>query len=453
MSRPYHYPPGLSHNLVFYFFSKFRPGDPITFFQHLADTYGDAAYYHIGPERVLFLNHPELIKDVLINRSASLHKERTQERMKILLGNGLITSEDPYHRKQRLVMQPAFHRQRIPEYGRHMVEKSLLWCDQWRDRMQRGDVHLDASAEMMALALSIVAKTLFDTEVSQAVRAINDEVNAVMKLYQFLVSLPRAEYYINLPIPGLTRFRKARKHLDTVVFSMIEEHRRDGDRGDLLSMLLGARYEDGLAMSDQQIRDEAMTIFLAGYETMANALTWTWYLLSQNPEAEGRLHEELDTVLGGRTPAFEDLPNLRYTEQVLAEAMRLYPPAWAMGRRTTEDLEVGPYYVQRGTNIYFSQYMIQRSERWWPDPLKFDPERFTPENKAGRLRFVYFPFGGGGRQCIGESFAWMEGVLVLATLAQHFELRTEAGFVPQLYPSVTLRPKCGMNMVLKSRKS
>ncbi len=419
MTQPYRYPPGLDHNLAFYFFSKFKPGDPITFFEHLARTYGDAASYRIGPERILFLNHPDLIREVLVNKATSFHKERTQDRMKIIVGNGLITSEDPYHRRQRLMAQPAFHRARIAGYGRSMVEQALLWRDRWQQRTADGPLALDMLGEMMALTLSVVAKTLFDTEVNDEVRVVNDEVNAIMRLYNVLVGLPLAEFFIKLPIPGLMRIRRARRHLDAVVYGMIAEHRQSAsDRGDLLSMLLAARYEDGSAMSDEQLRDEVLTIFLAGYETMANALTWTWYLLSGNPEAESRMHAEIDAALCGAPATVEDLPRLRYVEMVLSESMRLYPPAWAMGRKAIEDVDIGEYRIRRGSYLYFSQYILQRSAGFWPDPLRFDPERFTPENKAGRHPFLYFPFGGGNRKCIGESFAWTEGILLLATLAQ-----------------------------------
>jgi len=236
---------------------------------------------------------------------------------------------------------------------------------------------------------------------------------------------------------------------------MIAEHRADGvDRGDLLSMLLASRDEesDHSGMTDEQLRDEVLTIFLAGYETVANALTWTWYLLSQNPEAEGRMHAEIDAVLeGGRLPTLEDMPRLRYTEMVFAESMRLYPPAWAMGRQSIADVELGPYRFPTGTYFFFSQYIIQRSPEYFPDPLRFDPDRFLPENKAGRPRFAYFPFGAGGRQCIGEAFAWMEGVLMLATMAQTWRLRFVPGQTVDVQPKITLRPKYPMMFVPEPR--
>jgi len=315
-------------------------------------------------------------------------------------------------------------------------------------------VEVDVSAEMMRLSLEVVARTLFAQEVTEDILSINHEVNAIMKLYNFLIALPRAEDYLHLPIPGLMRFRRARRRLDEVVYRMIAEHRAAGvDRGDLLSMLIRSRDEeqDNSAMSDEQIRDQVLTIFLAGYETVANALSWTWMLLGQNPAAEAKLHEELHSVLGGRLPNMEDLSQLRYSQMVLAESMRLYPPAWAMGRQATRDVALGPYFFPAGTYFFFSQYIIQRNAEHFPDPLRFDPERFTPERSAGRSKFVYFPFGAGGRQCIGESFAWMEATLVLATIAQRWRLRLVPNQRLEVQPKITLRPKYGIRMVPELR--
>jgi cytochrome P450 len=306
----------------------------------------------------------------------------------------------------------------------------------------------------MRLSLQIVARTLFAQEVTPDIESINHEVNAIMKLYNFLIALPRAEDYLHLPIPGLMRFRRARKRLDEVVHRMIADHRASCvDSGDLLSMLIRSRDdEDNTAMSDEQLRDEVLTIFLAGYETVANALAWTWMLLGQNPEAEAKLHSELNEVLNGRLPTLEDLPRLRYTEMVLAESMRLYPPAWAMGRQATTGVTIGPYHLPAGTYFFFSQYLIQRNPEHFPDPLHFEPERFTPENKAGRSKFVYFPFGAGSRQCIGESFAWMESTLVLATLAQKWRLRLIPGQRLEVQPKITLRPKYGIRVIPERRQ-
>jgi cytochrome P450 len=435
----YRYPPGLKLNLPLYLSRRFfKPGNPILLFEHLVATYGPVSHYKIGPSHIIFINDPGLISEVLINQPQNFIKERTQRRMKILLGEGLITSDGEVHRRQRRIAAPAFHRQRIQNYGAIMVGRAAAMREEWQPGQR-----IDIAAEMMRLTLQVVARTLFNTDVTKDVQAINDEVNVIMGLYNFLVALPRAEAMLHLPIPGLMRFRKARRRLDAVVHRMIEQHRADGvDRGDLLSMLMASRDEEGdhTKMSDDQLRDEVLTIFLAGYETVANALTWTWMLLGQNPEAEARMHAEIDAVLTGRAPTLDDRPRLKYTEMVFAESMRLYPPAWAMGRQATREIEIGPYKLPAGSYLFFSQYIMQRSEEQFPDPLRFDPERFTIEAKAARPKFAYFPFGGGNRQCIGEAFAWMEGILLLATIAQSWKLRLIPGQKIGVAPKITLRP-------------
>lgn len=446
----YRFPPGLQLNLPFYLLRRFfKPANPIALFEHLAQTYGHMAHYRLGLSHIVFVNEPDFIHEILINQPQNFIKERTQRRMKILLGEGLITSDGEVHRRQRRIAAPAFHRQRIQAYGVMMVERAADMRAQWQP-----GVAVDLASQMMQLALQVVARTLFNTDVTEDVLQINDEVNVIMQLYNFLIALPRAEAYLHWPVPGLMRFRRARARLDKVVQRMIAEHRADGmDRGDLLSMLVASRDEeaDHSGMTDEQLRDEVLTIFLAGYETVANALTWTWYLLAQNPAAEAKLHKEIDIVLGDRLPGLEDLPQLRYTEMVLAESMRLYPPAWAMGRQSTADVELGPFRFPGGTYFFFSQYIIQRRAEYFPDPLRFDPERFQPEQKVGRPRFAYFPFGGGGRQCIGEAFAWMEGVLMIATLAQKWRLRFVPGQVVEVQPKITLRPKYPMMFVPELR--
>jgi cytochrome P450 len=315
---------------------------------------------------------------------------------------------------------------------------------------------------MMRLALQITARTLFDTEVTPEIHEINEQVNVVMELYNFLVALPRAEKVLDWPLPRMTRFRKAKARLDQVVDGMIAARRaevmRSGnveERGDLLSMLLATRDDggegDGSGLSADQLRDQVLTLFLAGYETVANALMWTWFLLGKNPEAEARMHAEVDAVLGKRAASLEDLPRLEYTAMVLAESMRLYPPAWAMGREVLEDVSIGPYFLRKGTMVFFSQYIVQRDARWFPDPLSFQPERHTAEAKAARPRFAYFPFGGGGRQCIGESFAWMEAILALATIARRWRVELVPGQKIELQPKITLRARGGIKAVVVAR--
>jgi cytochrome P450 len=449
----YRYPPGLSLNLLFYLRRRFfKPSNPILLFEHLAATYGRIAHYKLGWQHIVFINHPDFIREILVNHPQEMIKERTQRRMKILLGEGLITSEGAFHMRQRRIAAPAFHRQRIAAYADVMTERAALRRESWHAGQT-----IDIGAEMMQLALEVVARTLFNTDVTSDVLAINHEVNVIMDLYNYLISLPLAEAYLYAPLPGLTRFRRARARLNAVVHRIIADHRsraragNTADSGDLLSMLMASRDEESGAsertgMTDEQLRDEIITIFLAGYETVANALTWTWLLLAQNPEAEARFHAELNHVLGGRTATMDDLPQLRYTEMVFAESMRIYPPAWAMGRQSTTPVTLGPYRFPAGTYFFFSQYVMQRDPEYFPDPLRFDPERFTLEAKAARPRFAYFPFGGGGRQCIGESFAWMEGVLLLATIAQKWRLHLLPDQQIDVQPKITLRPKYPIQM-------
>ena len=284
------------------------------------------------------------------------------------------------------------------------------YASQTRARWHDGDT-LDMSEAMMQLTLGIVGKTLFDADVVSDAKEVGEAMTVVMDLFN-TITIPFFELLQKLPLPQLRRFDAAKAKLDAIIYRLIEERRRSGaDRGDLLSMLLLAQDTegDGGAMTDEQLRDELMTIFLAGHETTANALTWTWYLLSQNPESEAALHEEIDRVLQGRLPEFEDVAELKYTEMVLAESMRLYPPAWAIGRLAVEDFEIGGYAVPKKSLVLMSQFVMHRDPRYFPDPLRFDPTRWIPAARESRPQFSYFPFGGGPRQCIGDGFAWMEG--------------------------------------------
>jgi cytochrome P450 len=487
-------PPGLKYSLPFYSFKPWvKLGHPIRLFEHLLKTYGNIAHYKFLGTPIVFINDPEYIREILVNQSSSFVKERTVRRMKVLLGEGLITSEDPLHKRQRRIVAPAFHRQRIAAYADQIVACADAQQKTWQP-MQR----IDIAAASMQLSLEIVARTLFNTEVTADVRSINDEVNTIMGLYNFILAFPRFEDFLHLPIPGLIKFRKSKARLDAVVDRLINQHREatargEPDKGDLLSMLLASRDEQADAngnhtgMSDEQIRDEVLTIFLAGYETVANALTWTWYLLSQNPEVEAKLHAELDAVLGSpstlstklsfrpdaersrggseagvekpaslpqlhhRLPTLADFPALRYTEQVFAESMRLYPPAWAMGRQSTKPIELGPYRIPPGAHFFFSQYIMGRDPQYFPNPLRFDPDRFTPEAKAARPKFLYFPFGGGNRQCIGESFAWMEGILSIATIASRWRMTYQDITPPIPQAKITLRPRDPVIMQLIPR--
>jgi cytochrome P450 len=412
--------------------------DPLGFLTRLAREHGDVAQFRVGPVRMFFLNHPDHVRDVLVTHHEKFHKGRALQRSKRLLGEGLLTSEGGRHRRQRRLAQPAFHRQRINAYAEVMSEYAARLSGRWRDGQT-----LDINEEMTRLTLAVVGKTLFDADVESEAGEVGAALTEMMELFGYLL-LPYSELLEKLPSPPTRRFQRARARLDAVIYRIIEERRRAGtDRGDLLSTLLLAVDEEGdrTGMTDEQLRDELMTIFLAGHETTANALTWAWHLLARNPEAEARLHAEVDAVFaGGRRPTAEDVPALRFTEMVVAETMRLYPPAWAVGRMAIEDHEVGGYLIPRGATALMSQYVMHRDERFFPDPLRFDPERFTPEAKAARPQYSYFPFGGGPRRCIGEGFAWTEATLILAALAKDWRPRLVPGPCVEAQPRITLRP-------------
>jgi cytochrome P450 len=448
-NRPgeYRFPPGLQRNLLWFAWRKFRPANPIFLFQHLADTYGDIAHYKIGWHHIVFLNHPDYIREVLVVQNDNFIKERTVQRSKMLLGAGMITSEGAEHRRQRQAAQPAFHRQRIPEYASTIVREADLMRGSWKVGEDR-----DIAIEMMHLTLNIVAQTLFATDLRDEAQELADAINRIMGLYNFLVMLPAAEWLVHARPPGLAAFVRARKRIDAVVYRMIAAHRRKTSSGVSLLDLMIAASPDNSPHSEQSLRDQVITIFLAGYETVANALSWTWYLLAQNPESERLFHEEIDRELQGRLPGYDDVQRLRYVEMVLAESMRLYPPAWAMGRYARADFCLGDYFLPAKTTVLMSQFVAHRDPRFFPDPLKFDPDRFTPEAKSRRSKLTYFPFGAGFRQCIGESFAWMEGVLLLATIAQRWKLRLVEGHRVEPEPLITLRPKYGMRMIVEPRE-
>ena len=433
------------------YFMKEMSEDALGFLSRAAKTHGDIVCFKLGPFRAYLLNHPDLIQEVLAGQPQNFHKEVALKVTRTMLGDGLLTSEGEHHKRQRRLIQPAFHRQRIASYASIMVEKALAYSGQWKDGMT-----LDLNEEMMHIALSIVGKSLFGTDLEQSAQEIDRALGEALTVFKDWIYRPFPTLWQWLPLPKTLRVRRARRILDRTVFRLIAEHRKSGvDSGDLLSMMLEAVDTEGGGggMTDEQVRDEAATLLLAGHETVGNALTWTFYLLGQNLEAEQKLHEELDSVLSGRPPRYEDYPNLRYTEKVFSESMRLLPPAWALGYQPIMDVKIGGYDIPKNSIVNMSQYIMHRDPRYWGDPEKFDPERFTPEAKASRPRFAYFPFGGGPRQCIGESFAWMEGVLVLATLAQRWQARLVPGHRVELFPSITLRPRYGMKMTLEERKT
>jgi len=423
--------------------------DQLGFLTRAARDHGDVVGLRFGPRRALLLSHPDQVEQVLVTGRRSFAKSRAVLLIGRVTGEGLVVSEGDFWRRQRRLIQPAFHHSRIAAYADTMVAFTQRRLDLWRDGETR-DVH----EELMGLTLEIVVKTLFDADVSREAEAeVGSAVAVAVEclndvLTSFLFFVPPW-----VPVPVNLRLKRAVKRLDAVLYRIIEEHRAAGiDRGDLLSTLLRARDEDdGSHMTDRQVRDEAMTLFLAGHETTSIALTWAWYLLSQNPEAEARLHAELDAVLGGRTPTIEDVPNLPFAGMVVTEALRLYPPAPALGREAVEDGEIAGYPIRKGTNVIVSQWVVHRDHRWYGDAEAFRPQRWEGDLARRIPRFAYFPFGGGQRHCIGNSFATMEATLLLATIAQRFRLRLAPGHPVEPQARFTLRPRYGMRMVLEER--
>lgn len=423
---------------------------PLDFLPSLARDFGDIAAIHLGRQSIVLLSHPDQVRDVLVTHARQFHKGRGLERAKVLLGEGLLTSEDEFHLRQRRLAQPAFHRARITAYGETMAAYAERRGNRWR----HGEV-IDVAREMAAYTLAVVGKTLFDADIEGEAHEIGEALAAAIVAFNFAV-LPFGELLLKLPFPASRRFVRGRDRLDAIIYRLIAERRRSGDdRGDLLSMLLLAHDTegDGSGMSDGQLRDEALTLLLAGHETTANLLTWAFYLLSQNPVAEARLHAELD-VLGDAPLAAGDVTRLPYARAVIAETMRLYPPAWIVGRRALTEFVVGDVRIPPRAIVLMSQWIVHRDPRWWPDAEAFQPERWLAGGSAldpARPRFSYFPFGAGTRVCIGEQFAWMEGTLGLAAFARKWRLRVAEGHrvVPQAI--ITLRAKHGMRMVTHAR--
>lgn len=399
--------------------------------------------------RIHILNDPALIEIVLVKNHKYYHRDRASAGLKRVMGNGVLTSEDEFHLTQRRLIQPAFHKSRIDAYAETMVKFADALGRRWTDGGFR-----DISKDMMEVTLAIIARTMFSYDVASDVATVERCMHVLLQ-HAFRYVIPELGFLMDkLPLKSTRQIERTLAELDEVVYRFIRQHREMAeDNGDLLSLLLAARYEDGSGMSDQQVRDEAITLFLAGHETTANALTWTWYLLSQHPDIEQRLHAEIDAVLeNGRSPGAEDIPRLGYTRRVLTEAMRICPTVPGFARMAIEDNMVGPIRVRKGDTVLFSQMAIHHSKRWYPDPERFDPDRWLPEQAASRPKFAYFPFGGGSRKCIGEPFAWMEGTLLLATFARdwRFELAPDARVAKQV--AITLRARHGMRMIARRRR-
>jgi cytochrome P450 len=414
--------------------------------------YGDIVRLQLGPEVVVVVFHPQYVQHVLQDNHTAYSKEtRVFDIMKPAIGNGLLVSNGDFWLRQRRLMQPAFHRQQINSFGELMVQETLDMLKGWSTTAQNRQP-VDIHQQMMRLTLAIVTRALFGSRVEDLHGAIGASVTTVMADISFRFDHP---FYpqIWLPTPRNRQFKKARSELDRVIYALIAQRRSQAaDQRDLLSMLMQAQDDSAgqQGMTDRQLRDEALTLFLAGHETTAVALSWTFYLLSQHPAVEARLGQELKTVLGNRLATVADLPAMTYTRQVLDESMRLYPPAWITERKAIQDDEIGGYPIPAGITLAVSPYATHHHPQFWPESEVFDPDRFSPERSANRPRYAYFPFGGGPRQCIGNTFALVEAQLILATILQNYRLELAPGrhVIPE--PLVTIRPKDGLWMIVQS---
>ncbi|HWZ99464.1 MAG TPA: cytochrome P450 [Candidatus Dormibacteraeota bacterium] len=438
------FPPGPGGSTFAFLFGD-RRRDPLAFFTKLAHDYGDVSSLKLFDFRTLFINHPDDIEDVLVNKARSFEKGRVMKANMRLFGEGLLTSEGGFWLRQRRLAQPAFHRARVAAYGTTMVEYAERAMQTWRSGETR-DIHED----MMQITLQVVGKTLFNADLARDAREVGETLEILLKMaadFGKSILIP-----LWVPTPRNLRARMGIRRIEKIIYRIIAQRRKEGgDAGDLLSMLLAVQDEDGSRMTDKQLRDETITLFLAGHETTANALSWTLWLLAQNPAVEKRFHEELDGVLGGRAPGVEDMPRLVYTSQILSESMRLYPPAWGMARLVKEEVEVAGYKLVPGNGVAWAQWVVHRDPRWFDDPQRFIPERWEGDLAKRLPRFAYFPFGGGPRQCIGNSFALMEATMILATVAQRFRFKLVDGHPVKPLASITLRPQHGIRATLEAR--
>lgn len=428
-----------------------------------ATQYGDFVHYSGLNRHIYQFNHPDLIQELLVNDEPRNYRGIVMQRSRFILGDGLLTSEEPLHMRQRRMAAPAFHRARIAAYGDVIAKYAREMTERWQPGA------LDLHPEMLLLALRIVGKCLFDTDAQGDVKKIAAAVDAFMGFLP-LVFLPFSKLIERLPFGPMEKIRKGGVDLDAIIYGMIAERRKSpGDRGDLLSMLLAASDTEEIAdsvashMTDKQVRDECLTIMLAGHETTANGLSFALWMMAKHPEAQENVHDEAVRVLGSRPPTAADFPALKYAYMVFAETMRLFPPVWVIGRSVgPQPYEFRGFELRAGAVLIAPQIVVQRDPRFWPEPEKFDPLRFAPEEKSSdgkpsngktRPKFAYYPFGAGSRQCIGEGLAWMEGVFVLATICRNWRLRLAPDAPEQLpmSPMISLRPKRGVPLVIERR--
>ena len=434
-------PPGPKGHFILGVMREFNK-DTLGFIERCRN-FGDVVRTRFLYVHAYFLYNPQDIESLLTTNSRIFRKAQSlrSQFFARLVGNGLVTSEGDFWRRQRRLAQPAFHRQRISSYGKVMVEYATRHMNKWQTNQV-----FDISREMNRLTLEIVVKTLFNADVSKDADRVAAVLSEVVKPFASQATLKWIADN-RLPTPCHRRYFNLVAEIDRIVFRIIAERRASrSDEGDLLSMLLEAQDDDGTQMTDAQLRDEVMTLFLAGHETTALALSWSWYLLGTHPEAEKKFHEELETVLQGRAPRVEDMARLIYTERIAKETMRLYPPAYAVGREALEDTEIGGFRVPKRSQVFAFQWVTQRDERYFENPDAFDPDRWLPDRSDKLPKYAYFPFGGGPRQCIGNYFAMMEIVLLLATIGQRYKFSLEPGHKVEVLPVLSLRPKNGIKV-------
>jgi cytochrome P450 len=420
--------------------------DSLGFYTRCAREFGDVVSVRFGWRHAYLVNHPDLIEQVLVTDARNFTKHFGLRMNRLLLGNGLLTSEGDFWLRQRRLIQPAFLRERVAGYGPDMVALAERMVSTWHDGEKR-DVH----ADMTRLTLEIAAKTMFgvdftDREGPAMTRALTDIADTFRRRFYSLLRWPDF-----VPTPANLRLRRAVRRLDDILFGLIEQRKHEGERADLLSILLRARGEGNERMTDRQLRDEAMTLFLAGHDTTALTLSWGLYLLAQHPQVTDRLTAELRDALGGRPPTVADLPRLRYTDRVIHEVMRLYPAAYVFGRQAIAPCDLGRYHLPAGATVLMSQWVMHRDPRFWEEPDQFRPERWADGSVQRLPKFAYFPFGGGPRVCIGNAFAMLEAALVLATIGQRFRFTRLPGPEVRPRPTITLRPDGGVELVLHAQ--
>ena len=408
-------------------------------------SFEDIVHLKFGFVDFYLVTNPKLIQEILVTKQRDFVKGRFLQRSKKVFGQGLLTSEGEYHHSQRRLIQPAFHNEKIRSYADVMISYTKEMISAWRD----GQI-LDIHSEMAKLTMRIVAKCLFDSDIQAGTKELSSDLTLMIDYFSRLSS-PLSGVYEKLP--GNKKYEQSLRRIDKMILELIDSRRKSGSASnDLLSILLETRDQKGELMSPQRLRDEVLILFAAGHETTANALTWTWYLLSQNPKVEAHLHVEVDSVLGQGLQNAIDTSKLKFTRKVFTESMRLYPPAWVLVRKPIHDVEIGSYLLPKDCNIVISQYVTHHDPRFFKDPEAFVPDRWTPEIIKEMPKFAYFPFGGGPRGCIGEPFAWMEGEMLLAIISRKWSLKHVERHKVEMLPRITLRPKYGMKMEVRSRK-